>query len=211
MEYVDSVSVARLLARGAAGLFVPTPVCAFITHEVARALAYAHGAGVLHRDVSASNVLVSAAGDVKLTDFGLADADGRLSATAPGQVLGKWTYLSPHRRLGGPATAADDLYAVGVLLERLLSAADPRERARPNGRALQSLHRRLVDENHRPRTTQALELVTLLAATDIANREAVAHFLRLPPPRRAAGRPVIPEDSGAATAGGRSAPTRRRR
>ena len=113
--------------------FIPPRLAVTIACELARALEHAHANGVLHRDVSCCNVLVSREGEVKLADFGLADARERVSSTAPGQVFGKVHYLSEERRRGQQATPADDLYALGVILQRLHDAADPRERSKPLG------------------------------------------------------------------------------
>jgi serine/threonine-protein kinase len=144
MELVDGVSAEDLVNAGLAGQFVPVSVVTAIALGTARALQYAHSHGVLHRDVSACNVLLSVAGDVKLADFGLADAVGRLSSTEPGSVAGKIAYMSPSRRQGVPATAADDAYALGVLVDRLATAADPRDRATPSGQKLLRAGRMLV-------------------------------------------------------------------
>ncbi|MFL5302180.1 MAG: serine/threonine-protein kinase, partial [Anaeromyxobacteraceae bacterium] len=97
-------------------------VCA----EVARALAYAHHlevggqpVGLVHRDVSPQNVLVSFEGEVKLTDFGIARALGATEATAPGVVKGKLAYMAPEQARGEPLDAGADVFAVGVMLWEL--------------------------------------------------------------------------------------------
>ena len=144
MELVEGASAEELILRSVAGAFVPVAVSATIILETARALQYAHSQQVLHRDVSPCNVLIAAAGDIKLADFGLADAVGRLSSTEPGTIAGKIAYMSPARRQGRAATADDDLYSLGIMLERLLQAADPRQRATAVGRGLAGLQGRLV-------------------------------------------------------------------
>jgi serine/threonine-protein kinase len=96
--------------------------------EVARALAYAHRLahrgrplGVVHRDVSPQNVLVSFEGEVKLADFGIARALGAVEQTAPGSVKGKVAYMAPEQARGEPVDARADLFALGVVLWELLS------------------------------------------------------------------------------------------
>jgi serine/threonine-protein kinase len=96
--------------------------------EVARALAYAHRLahrgqplGIVHRDVSPQNVLVSFEGEVKLADFGIARALGAVEQTAPGAVKGKVAYMAPEQARGEPVDARADLFALGVVLWELLS------------------------------------------------------------------------------------------
>ena len=96
--------------------------------EVARALAYAHRLadrgsplGIVHRDVSPQNVLVSFEGEVKLADFGIARALGAAEHTAPGAVKGKIAYMAPEQARGEPVDARADLFALGVVLWELLS------------------------------------------------------------------------------------------
>jgi serine/threonine-protein kinase len=144
MELVDGPSAEELLERAAGGAFLPLPVAGAIVIETARALEHAHGQGVLHRDVSPCNILVAVSGVIKLADFGLADAVGRLSSTEPGSVAGKLLYMSESRRRGAPATSEDDIHALGVVLRRMLDAVDPRERSGMAGRRWMEVQKRLV-------------------------------------------------------------------
>jgi len=103
--------------------------------DLAEALAYIHSAGIVHRDVKLSNILIDADGHAVLSDFGVSRvSDGRLrselsieatmvtdAATAGKIVLGTANYLAPEVRRGDAATAASDLYALGVTLFRLLT------------------------------------------------------------------------------------------
>ncbi len=85
--------------------------------EILEALAYAHGNGVIHRDVKPANVMVLPSGAVKVMDFGLARRTSDMSgATSAGEIVGTIAYLPPERFLGKVADARSDLYSVGVML-----------------------------------------------------------------------------------------------
>jgi len=108
---------------------LPEPVVLAVAERVARALAYAHGLGVVHRDVKPANVMVDwAAGRVVLTDFGIARvADAERTRT--GLVLGSPGYMAPEQLAGAEAGAAGDVYALGVTLFELLAGRRPHDAA----------------------------------------------------------------------------------
>jgi serine/threonine-protein kinase len=94
-----------------------------VAEQVARALAYAHRpvadggvAGLVHRDVSPHNILVSFEGEVKLTDFGIARVPGTGGLTGPGMLKGKLGYMAPEQASDAPVDARADLFALGVVL-----------------------------------------------------------------------------------------------
>ena len=131
MEYVDGRSVEALLARYArSGRRLPIPAVCFILTRVADALHHAHFAenssgrplGVIHRDVSPQNILLSFGGDVKVIDFGLAKASDRLSQTKQGIVKGKLAYLSPEQAHGRPVDRRTDVFALGICAWEMLTA-----------------------------------------------------------------------------------------
>jgi len=128
MEYVPGVDLRRLCSQGiAAGDFLPLQHALRIVAEVCDALAYAHGRtdtngvplGIVHRDISPTNVLVTLEGGVKLVDFGIAKASNNLAVTRTGQIKGKFGYMSPEQVAGGVVDARSDVFAVGINLYEL--------------------------------------------------------------------------------------------
>ena len=105
MEYVDGANLKVIIdSVRAQGVRVPVSQSLYIMMEVCKALAYAHELndpengrplGIVHRDISPPNILISKRGEVKLADFGLAKATSQLENTDPGVVKGKFSYLSP--------------------------------------------------------------------------------------------------------------------
>jgi serine/threonine-protein kinase len=122
MELVEGQSLAQVVAeRGA----LPAEEVRSLIGQAALALQVAHNAGVVHRDVKPANIMVTAAGMVKLTDFGIARATASSGLTRTGEVLGTPHYLAPEQAQGYPATAASDIYALGVVGHELLTGVRP--------------------------------------------------------------------------------------
>src|SRR2546421_6100010 len=112
MELIDGPSLAERLRTGPVPWRQAVAICA----EVAAALAAVHEAGLVHRDVKPGNVMIGTSG-AKLVDFGISAEIGESSDPAPdGCVLGTPAYVAPERLTGGPAVAASDVYALGLLL-----------------------------------------------------------------------------------------------
>jgi serine/threonine protein kinase len=130
-EYIVGRDLARLMERhqqrGGRGL--PPDVAYFMAHEVLQALAYAHdtrdntGApmGIVHRDVSASNVMISFQGEVKLSDFGIVKSNRRVSRTQVGMVKGNANFMSPEQARGHEVDGRSDLFSLGLLLHYCLT------------------------------------------------------------------------------------------
>lgn len=125
MEYVDGKDLARLIESGP----IPPSLALFIVVEMLRGLGYAHDRpdpasgtrGVVHRDVSPQNLLISYEGAVKLSDFGLAKARAASQDVCSGTVRGKLSYMSPEQVSGQMLDGRTDLYAAGVMLWEMLT------------------------------------------------------------------------------------------
>jgi eukaryotic-like serine/threonine-protein kinase len=122
MEYVDGTNLARLVRDH--GPLSPTRAALVIGHA-ADGLAAAHELGIVHRDVKPSNILVGDAGEVKLTDFGIARGISDATLTRTGVVTGSPAYLSPEVATGGSATAASDVWSLGATLFHCLAGQPP--------------------------------------------------------------------------------------
>jgi serine/threonine-protein kinase len=135
MEWVDGESLSVLMKSGAKKGGIPLPVALRVVMSVCAGLHAAHELrdegvgnllGVVHRDVSPQNILVTFDGVVKVVDFGVAKAAGRAtSQTSAGQVKGKAAYMSPEQAQGAPIDRRTDVFAVGILLYQLTTGKHP--------------------------------------------------------------------------------------
>jgi eukaryotic-like serine/threonine-protein kinase len=96
-----------------------------LLQQAAHALQAAHTAGLVHRDVKPGNLLVTPDGQVKITDFGIARAGGQVALTRTGEVMGTAQYLAPEQAMGRAATAASDVYGLGVVAYEMVSGHRP--------------------------------------------------------------------------------------
>ena len=98
-----------------------------IVAQAARALDVAHQAGIVHRDIKPGNLLITADGTTKITDFGIAKARASLDAnlTATGIVMGTALYVSPEQATGATVTGASDIYSLGVVAYECLAGQPP--------------------------------------------------------------------------------------
>jgi serine/threonine protein kinase len=124
MEYVDGLDLAALLRRlKQRGEKIPVTAAFQIAIELARGLDFAHQHGVVHRDVSPSNILLSRAGEVKIADFGIAVAatPSRGTFTGRRKVMGKWRYMSPEQARGEPLDTRSDLFSAAAVMHELFT------------------------------------------------------------------------------------------
>lgn len=130
MEYVDGTNLKFLMEfLRHTGEFMPLELACFLVTEICRGLSYAHGLedsegrklGIVHRDVSPPNILLSKEGEVKLVDFGLAKATSQLENTDPGMVKGKFAYLAPESAWAKTVDLRADVFACGIILWELLT------------------------------------------------------------------------------------------
>lgn len=155
MERLPGRTLADLIARGP----MPPQRVRTMLSDVLGALATAHAAGILHRDIKPGNILVTADGEVmKVADFGIAKTAGA-AHTATGQIVGTMAYMSPQRVAGAPASTADDLYAVGVLGYEALAGRSPFPHENPA-----ALLRAILDQPPPPIATIRPDVDPVLAA-----------------------------------------------
>lgn len=131
MEYVQGRPLNKLMQRvDEHGLLViPIPHAVHVMAEIAKGLDHAHrqtdsrgqNRNIVHRDVSPQNVLISYSGDVKLIDFGIARAEGRLNQTSQGVIKGKLRYLAPEIAAGREADHRADIFCCGIVLFEMLT------------------------------------------------------------------------------------------
>lgn len=126
MEFVDGLDLAALLKRYRdRGEPVPLQAAFQIAIELARGLDFAHSAGVVHRDVSPSNILLSRAGEVKIADFGIALAVAsearRNQASRRRRIMGKWRYMSPEQTRGESLSTRSDLFSAASVMFELFT------------------------------------------------------------------------------------------
>lgn len=122
MELIAGNSLASVLHTSGA---LDAATTMDIVAQVAAGLQAAHQAGLVHRDIKPANLLLSTAGVVKITDFGISHAAGSAPMTSTGMIIGTPAYLAPERAAGAQATPASDLYALGAVGYECLTGTPP--------------------------------------------------------------------------------------
>jgi serine/threonine-protein kinase len=122
MEYVPGGTLRELISSS--GPLEPE-IAASLAAQIAEAIGAAHGRGLVHRDIKPHNVLLTAAEDVKVADFGIVRAASAATISQTSMVLGTPSYMAPEQALGEPATPKSDLYSLGVVLYEMLTGKLP--------------------------------------------------------------------------------------
>jgi eukaryotic-like serine/threonine-protein kinase len=180
MEYVEGRTLAEILRSE--GPLHPDRA-ADITADVAAALGFAHRNGVVHRDVKPANVLVTATGQVKVADFGIAraiSASSEENLTQAGTVMGTATYFSPEQARGDAVDPRSDIYSLGCVLYELVTGRPPFSGDSPVAIAYKHVQESPVPPRHidvdLPTAMEAIILKTL--AKNPVNRYPSAEDLR---------------------------------
>lgn len=130
MEYISGRDLKSVWSWSKArGQIMPIELAAYIVAKMCDGLDYAHSrrdpaghvSGVVHRDISPQNVLLSWEGDVKVIDFGIAKATEKSGKTRPGTLKGKFAYMAPEQIRGLPLDGRSDIFAIGVVLYELVT------------------------------------------------------------------------------------------
>jgi eukaryotic-like serine/threonine-protein kinase len=122
MEYVPGGTLRALLRERR---WLPWPEALAVMDPILNALAAAHQAGIVHRDVKPENVLITPDGRVKVVDFGLARASAAMGNTRAGTIIGSVGYIAPEQVIGAPTDARTDVYSAGVMLFEMLTGRQP--------------------------------------------------------------------------------------
>ncbi|MEM7447129.1 MAG: serine/threonine-protein kinase [Myxococcota bacterium] len=130
MEYIEGVDLHRTIRRARERNYeLPVALCAHLMCDVCRGLDFVHrkrgvdgrALGIVHRDISPRNVLVSFAGETKIIDFGVAKAAVRSQQTEVGVIRGKPQYMSPEQAWADPVDARSDVFSAGLVLYEMLT------------------------------------------------------------------------------------------
>ncbi|MFE6056818.1 protein kinase [Kitasatospora sp. NPDC056446] len=177
MELVSGRSLAALLAYQPT---LPVERAVGIAAAVCEALAVAHAAGLVHRDIKPGNIMITDDGGVKVVDFGIARAGSSSNLTQTASVLGTAAYLSPEQATASALDGRTDLYAVGCVLTEMLTGATPFTAETPVAIAFKHVSEQpLPPSVRRPGLPPAVDAAVLrLLAKDPAGRPADAAAAR---------------------------------
>ena len=160
MEYVDGRLLKDVVAEGP---LEPAEACRII-EQVLTALEYSHRAGVVHRDIKPGNIMITASGQVKVMDFGIARAisDSAATIAETSAIVGTASYFSPEQARGEAVDARTDLYSTGIVLFELLTGRAPFRGENPVAVAYQHVNAEAVPPSSlNPKVSPAIDAVVL--------------------------------------------------
>src|SRR5215211_3549786 len=159
MEYVPGGTLKERISEMAP---LDPVVAASLALQIAEALSAAHARGVVHRDIKPQNILLSATGDAKVTDFGIARAASAATISQTSVVLGTASYMSPEQAIGEPATPKSDLYSLGVVLYEMLTGELPYTAENPVAVSMKHVNEPLSSPREaNPRIPQGMNAVVV--------------------------------------------------
>jgi eukaryotic-like serine/threonine-protein kinase len=192
MEFIDGRPLEQVIRDS--GPLMPERA-AEIAADVAAALERAHAAGLIHRDIKPSNVMITNAGNTKVTDFGIVralSASEEQTMTQTGMVIGTAAYLSPEQAQGKPLDGRSDVYSLGVVLYEMLTGETPFSGETPLSIAYKHVREHAaVPSSVNPDVPPELDAIVMKAmAKNPENRYATAGEMRADLQRFSSGRPV---------------------
>ena len=122
MEFIEGETLSSMVKRRGA---LPVDEALDIICQAAEALAYAHGLGIIHRDIKSGNIMVDARGNVKVMDFGLVQIPGVTRVTVQGSILGTAEYMSPEQISDQEVDIRSDIYSLGITMYEVLTGQPP--------------------------------------------------------------------------------------
>ncbi|MDO3383782.1 serine/threonine protein kinase [Gilvimarinus algae] len=211
MECIEGETLADLVR--AQGSLTPRAAAGFLL-QAAQGLAAAHDRGIIHRDVKPSNLMVDAAGTLKITDFGIAlarDIGDKLTTT--GQFVGTTGYVSPEVFQGRTVDSRSDIFSLGVVLFEMLAGVKPFDDDSPMGLMLKVVEKPAPDVCELNPTVDAplQQILQRMIEKSPDERYQTCHELAADLKRYLAGEPLAAQASTAAPASAAPAPERSRR
>src|SRR5262245_32696636 len=173
-EYVDGCDLKRITTQLGK---LDAEATALIALEMARGLEEIHARGIVHRDLKPANILISATGETKIADFGIAVVPKADGLTRPGMLVGSIPYMAPEQILGQRADHRTDVFLFGNLLYEMLTGSAPFQG--PDDEALEDLVARMQAERY-------VDVRKLAPSTPRTLVRMIRHCLRAKPARRVA-------------------------
>ena len=169
MEYVKGYTLKQLIRKRGA---IPHKEAVWIMKQLAGSLMEAHRKGIIHRDVKSQNVLIKPDGTIKLSDFGIALANGSMQITSKDSVLGSVHYLAPELTRGKQASMQSDIYSLGIVFYELLTGDVPFKAETPVQVALMHVKSEIPSvRKFNPLIPQSVENILIKAtAKSLSNR-----------------------------------------